>query len=86
IPYGHGQIYHPPGEVGPALLMPDGSVFATGATPRGGSFGHTAIWWNGVWSAGPNFPTGIDAGDNFAVLLPNGTALVETTNGELFAY
>ena len=27
----HGQVYHPPGESGPAILRPNGTVFATGA-------------------------------------------------------
>ena len=37
ITYGPGPAgtYFPPGEVGPALLLPDGRVFATGAAPGG---------------------------------------------------
>lgn len=31
IPFGNGLVYHPPGEIGPAILRPDGTVFATGA-------------------------------------------------------
>jgi Galactose oxidase, central domain len=31
IPFDHGEVYHPPGEIGPAILRPDGTVFATGA-------------------------------------------------------
>jgi hypothetical protein len=31
INWGNGQVYHPPGEIGPAILRPDGTVFATGA-------------------------------------------------------
>jgi hypothetical protein len=31
IHWGNGQVYRPPGEIGPAILRPDGTVFATGA-------------------------------------------------------
>jgi hypothetical protein len=31
IDWGNGQVYMPPGEIGPAILRPDGTVFATGA-------------------------------------------------------
>jgi len=93
IGYGHGLVYHPPGEVGPGILRPDGTVFATGGTNKGGSFGHTAIYHPaangglvGTWVAGPNFPNGIDAGDNFAVLLPTGNVLVETNVGQLYEF
>jgi Kelch motif len=68
-------------EIGPALLMPDGRVFAIGAS------GHTALYTMpniasqpGSWVAGPNFPA--DSGgvlyrafDAPAVLLPNGRVL-----------
>jgi hypothetical protein len=39
-------------ELGPAVLRPDGTVFAIGAT------GHNAIYntATGMWSAGPDFP------------------------------
>ena len=63
INYGGGQ-YCPPGEIGPAILRPDGSVFATGALHTGASAGHTAIlpprtntYDPGTWFAGPDFPT-----------------------------
>jgi len=93
IRYGHGQVYHPPGEVGPGILRPDGTVFATGGTPSGGSFGHTAIYTPpaggsgvGTWAAGPNFPAGEDAGDSFASLLPTGNVLVEAESGRLYEF
>jgi len=66
------KCYYPPGEVGPAVLMPDGTVFATGAS------NHTAVYTPGKgWAAGPNFPNGDSAGDSFATLLINGEAMVE---------
>ena len=82
------KCYYPPGEVGPALLMPDGTVFATGATHAGETTAHTAIYnpATGKWSAGPDFPNGDQAGDDFASLLPNGHALVETNSGRLYEF
>jgi len=85
--------YCPPGEIGPAILRPDGSVFATGARHLGASAGHTAIYRPGrtpddagTWTAGPDFPNGDDAGDNFAVLLTNGNVLVEGSSGRLYEF
>jgi len=76
IPYG-GGCYHPPGEVGPGVLRPDGTMFATGSASTSGA-GHTAIYHpsTGKWTVGPDFPNGDNAGDSFAVLLPNGNVLV----------
>jgi hypothetical protein len=91
IKYG-GGTYYPPGEVGPGVLRPDGTVFATGATPKGGTFGHTAIYTPGAggkpgtWAAGPNFPSGDDAADSFAALLPTGNVLVEGESGALYEF
>jgi hypothetical protein len=86
IPYDHGtKIYNPPGEIGPAILRPDGTVFATGALPYHQQEAHTAIFhpgpgYTGTWTAGPDFQTGDQAGDNFGVLLRNGDVLVEGDN------
>jgi len=68
-------------EIGPAILLTDGRIFATGAS------GHTAFYTPGLapgdtgsWQAGPDFP-GDAAGDPWrafdapAVLLPNGRVL-----------
>lgn len=82
IHYGpNGSLcYYPPGEIGPAILRPDGTVFATGSyTSSGSGAGHTAIYNTSTktWTVGPDFPNGDNAGDNFAVLLPNGDVLVE---------
>jgi hypothetical protein len=95
LPYGpQGQFcYFPPGEVGPAILRPDGTVFATGSTPKGGTSGHTSIYQPpassgglGVWTQGPDFPRGDDAGDSFAALLPNGNVLVLGVSGSLYEF
>jgi hypothetical protein len=68
-------------EVGPAVLRPDGTVFATGANSCGAS--QTAIYnFNtGTWAAGPEFPNGLDIADGPASLLPNGNVLVDTSPG-----
>jgi hypothetical protein len=68
-------------EIGPAVLMPDGRVFATGAS------GHTALYsppnianQPGSWAAGPDFPLDgngrlMEAKDAPGCLLPNGSVL-----------
>src|SRR6266513_1882782 len=63
-------------EVGPAVLMNDGSVFATGANACGA--GHTAIYNSdtGVWTPGPDFPDSLDIADGPAALEPNGNVLM----------
>ena len=89
IPYGNkGKCYLPPGEVGPGILRPDGTVFATGGIPEGQSVAHSAIYSppskanpKGTWTAGPDFPNGDQAADTFASLLPDGNVLVEGSNG-----
>jgi hypothetical protein len=94
LPFGpNGQYcYYPPGEIGPAILRPDGTVFATGSYTNAGP-GHTAIYTPGArltdpgtWTVGPDFPTNDDAGDSFAVLLTNGDVLVEGESGTLYTF
>ena len=88
IPYG-GGCYHAPGEVGPGVLRPNGTVLATGSGSNGGSGpGHTAVYdiASGKWTVGPDFPNGDNAGDSFAVLLPNGNVLVLGNSGALYDF
>ena len=81
------KCYYPPGEVGPAVLMPDGTVFATGATHSGSQTAHTAVYTPGQgWAAGPDFPNNDQAGDSFITLLPNGDGMVEGDSGELYTW
>jgi len=84
--------YYPPGEVGPSILRPDGTVFATGSYTNAGP-GHTAIYTPGAhltdpgtWTVGPDFPDGDNAGDSFAALLTNGDVLVEGDSGTLYTF
>jgi hypothetical protein len=66
-------------EIGPAVLRPDGTVFATGVT------GHTAIYdtSTGAWSIGPDFPVSpqgqLNIDDGPASLLPDGNVLCDTS-------
>ena len=66
-------------ETGPALLRPDGTVFAMGANGNGA--GHTAIFdtKTGKWAAGPDFPNNNDMADAPAAVLPDGNILCETS-------
>jgi hypothetical protein len=70
------------GEVGPQLLQPDGSVFATGATGANAIY-NTAT---GTWSAGPSFPViggaQYDVADGPAAVLPDGDVLVAASPGD----
>ena len=94
LKYGPKQsdCYYPPGEIGPLMLRPDGTVFATGSGSAGGAgVGHTAIYHTtgslaGKWSVGPDFPNGDNAGDSFAVLLPSGNVLVFGVSGQLYEF
>ena len=89
IPYGKNLCYYPPGEVGPGMLQPDGTMFATGSGSNGGSGpGHTAIYHptTGKWTVGPDFPNNDNAGDSYAVLLPNGHPLVVGTSGTSYEF
>ena len=94
VTYGPGPTgtYFPPGEIGPALLLPDGRVFATGAM-AGGSVAHTAIYTPGPtpsdpgsFTAGPDFGAGDDAGDTSAALLPSGHVLIAAASGRFYEY
>jgi len=66
-------------EIGPQVLMPNGTVFATGA--HGHSAGHTAVynWSNNSWVAGPDFPDGLNIADGPGALETNGKVLLMTS-------
>lgn len=73
---------HPTHEIGPAVLRPDGTVFATGSNTCGVA-GHTAIYNSitGTWAPGPDIPNNNDIADGPAALLPNGHVLIDTNPG-----
>jgi hypothetical protein len=94
ITYGPGPTgtYNAPGEIGPSILRPDGSVFWAGAASSGQT-GHTAIYHPGgsslvagSWTAGPDFPAGENAGDSVAALLVNGHVLVAGDSNALYEF
>ncbi len=94
VSYGPGPTgtYFPPGEIGPALLLPDGTVFASG-TVVGSARAHTAMYTPGAtptdpgtFAAGPDFLSGDDAADTSAALLPSGHVLVATASGRFYEY
>jgi hypothetical protein len=67
-------------ELGPAVLRPDGTVIATGAT------GHNAVYNSstGVWTAAPDFPLNskgqqLDIADGPCALLVSGNVLCMTS-------
>jgi hypothetical protein len=69
-------------ELGPAMLRPDGTVLAIGAT------GHSAIYnvRSGKWTAGPDLPVvqgegQLDVADGPASLLVNGHVLIGASAG-----
>ena len=93
VSYGPGPpgTYFPPGEIGPALLLPDGTVFATGAASGGAA--HTVVYVPGptpadpgTFETGPDFPPGEDAGDTSAALLPSGRVLIAAASGHFYEY
>ncbi|MGA7247382.1 MAG: hypothetical protein WBW89_06460 [Candidatus Cybelea sp.] len=93
LPYGAKakDCYLPPGEIGPSILRPDGSVFYTGSYTSGYGAAHTAIYYStgskaGTWVQGPDFPNRDNAGDSFAALEPNGNVLVFGVSGTLYEW
>ncbi|MBV8477357.1 MAG: hypothetical protein JOZ36_11880 [Acidobacteria bacterium] len=70
-------------ELGPAVLRPDGTVFASDANGAPGMPGHTSIYdtRTRTWRPGPNFPRDLDVADGPAALLPSGNVLVQTSPG-----
>jgi hypothetical protein len=62
-------------EVGPAVLRPDGTVFAIGDNGNTATYNTTA----GTWSAGPTLPSGLVVADGPAALLPDGNVLLDSS-------
>ena len=94
VTYGPGPAgtYIAPGEIGPSILRPDGTVFSTGAAPFG-QVAHTAIYHPGAsvaaagsWTAGPDIPNGDNADDSSACLLVNGNVLLAGKSDALYEF
>jgi hypothetical protein len=68
-------------EIGPMVLRPDGTVFATGA--NGSGAGHTAIYntKTGKWAKGPDFTGTDNCSDAPAALEITGNVIVMTSPG-----
>jgi hypothetical protein len=73
-------------EIGPMVLLPNGSVFATGANASGA--GHTSIYTPnpnlvnpGTWTPGPDMPGLNDMADAPAAILPDGNVLCDMSPG-----
>jgi hypothetical protein len=86
--YGPSLCYYPPGEIGPSILRPDGTVFYTGSYTTGYGPGHTAVYSteSKSWTKGPDFPNGDNAGDSFAVLEPSGNVFVFGDSGTAYEW
>jgi hypothetical protein len=91
LPY-PGGCYYPPGEIGPQILRPDGTVIVFGSS-NGDHPGHTSLYTAGAtatdpgtWTPGPDFPGVDNAGDEPAALLPSGNVVVMSVNGRLYEY
>ncbi len=79
-------------EMGPAVLRPDGTVFATGANGCAGkgrcagqtAAGHTAIYdtESGTWTQTEDIPDCNDMSDAPAALLSDGNVLVQASPGQ----
>jgi hypothetical protein len=76
-------VYDPPGEIGPHLLRPDGTLFAVGAS------GYTAIYTlptaanpTGSFAIGPQLPAGLNVEDGPGALLPSGNVLFGASPGD----
>ncbi len=87
-----GGSGHASYELGPAVLMPNGTMFQTGANSCGA--GHTGIYSvsGGTWTEGPDFPGTFDIADGPAALEINGKVLsfaspgIFNTGGQMFEW
>jgi hypothetical protein len=85
-------IYVPPGEIGPQMLRPDGTVWVVGAA-NGIQSAHSAVYHPGAsaaqpgsWTAGPDLPNLDDADDASAALLVSGNVLLAGASDALYEF
>jgi len=64
-------------ELGPMPLLPNGTVFAAGATTNNAIYTVSS----GTWASAPKFGGTLDIADGPAAVLPNGNALFDTSPG-----
>jgi hypothetical protein len=64
-------------ELGPMPLLPNGTVFAAGATTNNAIYTPST----GTWASGPKFGGTLDIADGPAAVLPDGNALFDTSPG-----
>lgn len=64
-------------ELGPMPLLPNGTVFAAGATTNNAIYTIST----GTWAAAPQFGNSLDIADGPAAVLPDGNALFDTSPG-----
>jgi hypothetical protein len=64
-------------ELGPAPLLPNGTVFASGATTNNAIYTPST----GTWASAPKFGGTLDIADGPAAVLPDGNALFDTSPG-----
>jgi hypothetical protein len=69
-----GIVYLPPGEVGPVIRLPNGTLFVEGGNGRNAIFTPPPANSTspGTWAQGPNFPSGLSVDDGPSAILPNG--------------
>jgi hypothetical protein len=64
-------------ELGPAPLLPNGTVFASGATTNNAIYTVST----GTWATAPKFGSSLDIADGPAAVVPTGNALFDTSPG-----
>ena len=64
-------------ELGPMALLPNGTVFAAGATTNNAIYTPST----GTWASAPKFGGTLDIADGPAAVLPDGNALFDTSPG-----
>jgi hypothetical protein len=76
------------GKLDPKFCVPMVRCSSPGLIRSSNGPGHTAIYdsLTGIWTVGPVFPNGDNAGDSFAALLPNGNVLVEGDSGTSYEF
>ncbi len=64
-------------ELGPAALLPNGTVFAVGATTNNAIYNIATK----TWKSAPKFGGTLDSADGAAAVLPDGNLLIDTSPG-----